>query len=351
MTDHSRWFRGLPSSPFLAAPAGMYFVIQYAWRRVHELEWKRSFKAPIPVISIGNIAMGGTGKTPFVMYVTELLVERGWRPCVVSRGYKGSYTTDYIIVKDVGSSGPKVNAALVGDEPFLIASGVDQKAAVMVGRDRLQCVTYAAEHMGCDVAVLDDGFQHLRLKRDLDIVLLSGQEDHMFPLGILREPFSALSRADVIVVDQNHEIVCPSIQIFLSHRERFRFKSVPLSLNGADSSRSMVPESLRNEKVLLVSGIAGPERFIKMAQSLEWSITDHLVYRDHHNFASRDLDRIVNAAKGAWIVFTEKDWVKLRPEFQARRDVLFLRIRIQLENDEIFINRILKALPTHGTES
>ncbi len=326
-------------------------MIQYAWRRVHELEWKPSYKAPIPVISIGNIAMGGTGKTPFVMYVTELLVERGFRPCVVSRGYKGSYTTGYVIVKDVGNSAPKVDAALVGDEPFLIASGVDQKAAVMVGRDRLQCVTYAAEHMGCDVAVLDDGFQHLRLKRDLDIVLLSGQEDHMFPLGILREPFSALGRADLIVVNQNQEIVCPRIKNFLSHREHFKFKSVPLALNGADSSSSMVPESLKNENVLLVSGIAAPERFIKMAQSLEWSVMDHLVYRDHHNFASRDLDRIVNAAKGAWIVFTEKDWVKLRPEFQARRDVLFLRIGIQLENDEIFMNRILKALSIHGTES
>jgi tetraacyldisaccharide 4'-kinase len=351
MTDHSRWFRGLPSSPFLAAPAGIYFMIQYAWRRVHELEWKRSYKAPIPVISIGNIAMGGTGKTPFVMYVTELLVERGFRPCVVSRGYKGSYTTDYVIVKDVGYLAPKVDASVVGDEPFLIASGVDQNAAVMVGRDRLQCVTYAAEHMGCDVAVLDDGFQHLRLRRDLDIVLLSGQEDHMFPLGILREPFSALSRADVIVVNDNQKIVSPGIQNFLSHRERFRFKSVPLSLNGVDSSPSRAPESLTNEKVLLVSGIAGPERFIKMAQSLEWSIMGHLVYRDHHNFGSRDLDRIVNAAKGAWIVFTEKDWVKLPPEFQARRDVLFLRIGIQLENDEIFMNRILKALRTHGTES
>jgi tetraacyldisaccharide 4'-kinase len=326
-------------------------MIQYAWRRVHELEWKRSYKAPIPVISIGNIAMGGTGKTPFVMHVTELLVERGFRPCVVSRGYKGSYTTDYVIVKDVGNSAPKVDAALVGDEPFLIANSIVENAAVMVGRDRLQCATYAAEHMGCDVAVLDDGFQHLRLKRDLDIVLLSGQEDHMFPLGILREPFSALSRADVIVVNDNQKIVSPGIQNFLSHRERFRFRSVPLSLNSGDSSRSRAPESLRNEKVLLVSGIAAPERFIKMAQSLEWSIMDHLVYRDHHNFVSRDLDRIVKAAKGAWIVFTEKDWVKLRPEFQARRDVLFLRIGIQLDNDEIFINRILEALRTHGTES
>lgn len=295
--------------------------------------------------------MGGTGKTPFVMYMTELLVEKGFRPCVVSRGYKGSYTTDYIIVKDIGISRPRVDAALVGDEPFLIASGVDQKAAVMVGRDRLQCVTYAAEHMGCDVAVLDDGFQHLRLKRDIDIVLLSGQEDHMFPLGNLREPFSALSRADLIAVDQNQEMGSRRIQNFLSDREHFKFKSVPLSLNGADPGRSRIPESLRNENVLLVSGIAAPERFIKMAESLGWSVMDHLVFRDHHNFSSRDLDRIVKAAKGAWMVFTEKDWVKLRPEFQARKDVLFLRIGIQLDNDEIFMNRILKALRTHGTES
>jgi len=161
-TRHSLGIMVLPALPFLGASAGVYFLVQSAWRKAHELKWARSYNAPIPVVSVGNIAIGGTGKTPFVMFLVERLVKKGFRPCVISRGYRGTYAAKYVVVSDGMSLGPKVDADLVGDEPFLMASNLMNMAPVIVGRDRLKCIEFAHKHFNCDLAVLDDGFQRVR---------------------------------------------------------------------------------------------------------------------------------------------------------------------------------------------
>lgn len=348
----SRGLFGVLALPFLSASAGVYFIVQKTWRKVHELELAKSHKAPIPVISVGNIAIGGTGKTPFVMCLVERLVERGLRPCVVSRGYRGRYSSDYVAVSDGSKMAPHVDAALVGDEPFLMAYNLLNKAPVIVGRDRLKCVVFASETFMSDVAVLDDGFQHLRLKRDADIVLLSGKEDHMFPLGILREPVSALSRADIVVLNSNAEYISDEIPDFLSSNQHFSYRTVPVSLLGKTSQElPLDPGEFKGLDVLLVSAIANPERFRKMCEDLGWKVVEHLVFRDHHKYSPEDLSNILETANGKNIIFTEKDWVKLPQHFQEQDGVFFLKIGVELENSERFLDQLLDLLKIHGPQS
>ena len=336
--------------PFLGASAGVYFLVQSAWRLSHELGVVPSHQAPIPVISVGNISMGGAGKTPFVMFLVERLVEQGLRPCVVSRGYRGSYATEYLLVSDGTTVTPKIDAKIVGDEPFLLASNLKNKAPVMVGRDRLKCIRYVHSNLKSDLVVLDDGFQHLKLKRDVDIVLVSGTEDHMFPLGGLREPLSALSRADMIIVDGNQEVTCRKMREFLSSHEHFTYQSYPVGLMRDDLCHTSNFDDLKGKDVLLVSAIANPVRFRKTAETLGWRLSGHIVYRDHHIYSSKDLTHILEIAKGVPIVFTEKDWVKLTPEFQQRSDVFFLRIGLRVANSEKLIEELVERLGVHGSE-
>ncbi len=339
----------LPALPFLGISAAVYFLIQSAWRKSHEMQWAKSYQAPIPVISVGNIAIGGTGKTPFVMYLVELLLDQGLKPCVISRGYRGMYVTDHVVVSDGVSLGAQVDPRLVGDEPFLMANNLVNKAPVMVGRDRITCIEFAHEKFNCDVAILDDGFQHLKLKRDIDVVLLSGREDHMFPLGVLREPVSTLSRADIIVLDSNQEVISKRLRDFLSCHEHHTFKSYAVALRNSDVDHTININDLKGMDVLLVSAIANPNRFRKMAESLEWRVVNHLVYRDHHDYSPADLTFILKKAGGATVVFTEKDWVKLAPVLQQRPDVFFLNIRLKVDGPEVFLKRILDKLGMNGS--
>ncbi|MFH0958474.1 MAG: tetraacyldisaccharide 4'-kinase [Pseudomonadota bacterium] len=351
IASKSQSFLSALASPFLLAPAIGYFLVQSTWRKIHEMGLVDTNKGPIPVVSVGNIALGGTGKTPFVIYLVEQLANRGLKPCVVSRGYKGAYTEEALVVGDWTSQAPKFSAGYVGDEPFLMAKALAGKSPIIVGRDRLRCVEFAAENLACDVAVLDDGFQHLRLGRDVDIVLLSGREDHMFPLGVLREPISALSRSHFLIISESEEVYSRKVRSLSTSLKLYKFRSFPVCLSNDNHGKSMASEYLKGRETLLVSAIANPQRFRKMTENLEWKITNHLIYRDHHIYDSKDLTRVVKEAKGAYIVFTEKDWVKLPREFQQREEVYFLRIGIELRESELFMKQLMELLNINGSQS
>ncbi|MGC8660508.1 MAG: tetraacyldisaccharide 4'-kinase [Desulfomonilaceae bacterium] len=347
---YSRTIIDCVTYPLVSVSAGVYYLVQSAWRLSHELGVLGSYTAPIPVISVGNICMGGAGKTPFVMFLVDMLAKKGFRPCVVSRGYRGSYNSEYLLVSDGRSVSPKIDPKLVGDEPFLMASNLGNKAAVIVGKDRLECIRYVNSHLQCNLIILDDGFQHLKLKRDIDIVLVTGTEDHMFPLGGLREPLSALTRADIIALDGNQEVTSRKVQQFLASHDHYTYQSNPVGLLGGRLSSAISLDTFKGKDVLLVSGIANPARFKRTVESLDWRILDHIVYRDHHEFSSKDITRVVEVAKGAPIVFTEKDWVKLSPEFQRRDDVFFLRIGLRVTDSEKLVKELVGRLGINGSQ-
>jgi tetraacyldisaccharide 4'-kinase len=329
------------SSPFvdflLAVPAAGYHAVQKTREHAYRSGLLKAEKAPVPVISVGNLLMGGSGKTPFVIYLATALLARGLRPAVVSRGYRGSNRARHLVVGDGSSAHPVAEPSVSGDEPFLIARRLPG-VPVVIGRRRIHPVREAARLFQSDVIILDDGFQHLPLYRDVDIVLLTGLEDTMFPRGRLREPFSALGRAHLVVLTGNTSTVPPRAVLYLPDRPTFRCRERALGIERGD--REALAEEYAGRDVILASGIANPERFRQTAQGLRWRIADHFVFPDHHRFTGPEFDRILSHAGSRPVVVTEKDWVKLPPRFKKTGRVAALTIEITLDQEDEFLSEV-----------
>jgi len=333
-----------PVNAILSFPAAGYFAVQkvrekaYGWRVLSQR------KAPVPVISVGNLLLGGTGKTPFVIFLAGMLKNRRLKPAVVSRGYRGTNRAPYQVVGDGSSGEPLVGPDVCGDEPYLIAKRLPD-VPVIVGRKRIDPVRAAHELFGCNVVVLDDGFQHLPLKRDADIVLLNGSEDHMFPWGRLREPLSALRRADMVVLMTGGTI--PASAVDYVRGPVFTCHPLPSGLASGANLQSYAPaDTLSEREVILASGIANPERFRETAEKLGWIVVDHYSFPDHHRFTDKELRAILDRAAGLPVVVTEKDWVKLPAWFKELDQVAALRIEMVLDDEEAFWTAIKSLVPT-----
>jgi len=320
----------------------------------------KSQKAAIPVISVGNIVAGGTGKTPMVILLARLLMGKGLRVAVLTRGYRRSLkknTPGPLVVSDGISL--KCGPAEAGDEPFLMASRLlggkgHPGALVIVGKDRVAGAKKAAE-MGVRVVIMDDGFQHRRLIRDMDIVLLDGDRPRdngwLLPVGRLREQPSALKRAGIIVATRcGNEIGCRNIDRLkrsqgLTQPVFFcRHKAVKLR---SDERQPSVNLSLDN-KLLLFSGIARPDSFEDSVKSLGYSVGKHLIFGDHHSYDQRDLMDITLVSGGYdAVVTTEKDAVKLPPGWNPGRPLFALEIEMAFNTigeEEKMIEIIVEAI-------
>ncbi len=355
-TDSSRtivksFWGGVQGRPFLqkgsplltllsAVPAAGYYGVQKIRAQFYRRGLLEQKKPPIPVVSVGNVLLGGSGKTPFVLYLAELLRHDGFKPAVISRGYKGSNRQDYLVVNDGRLGEPLVAASVAGDEPYLIANRAGE-IPVIIGRERIHPVRAAYELFHCDVAVLDDGFQHLPIARQLDIVLINGSEDRMFPLGRLREPLSALKRADVVMLS-GIDSVPEDVAKYITQAEIFRCRFEAAVLENVRGS--YLCSHLKGYDVVLCSAIAGPERFRRTAEQLGWVINHHWVFQDHHTFMDSELLTIAKDAGDRPIVVTEKDWVKLPVWFQQKDRVFSLRIKTVVENEEEFLTVVKRSL-------
>lgn len=256
--------------------------------RARRLSW--------PVISVGNISVGGSGKTPFVIMLGELLKQRGIEVDVLSRGYRRA-TTGVLRVD------PNGTPEQFGDEPLLIARNLG--CPVFVGEDRFDAGLEAEETVGGGQAnrvhLLDDGFQHRQLHRDFEIVLLNQEDlsDKLLPAGRLREPISALDRADVVVVDQDF----PEKQLPRGNSQVWRIER-----------NVTVPEL--NRPVIAFCGIARPQRFFSALRKHGLDVREEIVFRDHHRYTSDDVGRLAAAQArhpGSRLITTEKDAVNLGP--------------------------------------
>jgi tetraacyldisaccharide 4'-kinase len=255
-----------------------------------------------PVLSIGNLAVGGRGKTPLVASIARLLLEMGEHPAILSRGYARRDPVDgVVIVRD--PAGIRVDLDRAGDEPLMLARQLPG-ASVLVCPDRYLAGRLAERHLGATVHVLDDGFQHLQLDRDIDIVLIAREDVDdpvTLPLGRLREPLDTLIAADAIVtVDEGIEIRDnePGIPVFHGRR-------IP-----------GVPEGIApGARVFAIAGIARPERFFDDVRRAGWDVAGVRAFRDHHRYSRRDVEAIVGEARRAGagaILTTGKDDVRLR---------------------------------------
>ena len=269
--------------------------------------------APVaPAVSVGNLATGGRGKTPLVAHLARLLLDAGERPAILSRGYKRRIALDGVTIV---SDGTAIRADLdhSGDEPLMLARQVPG-AMVLVCEQRATAATLAA-HLGATITLLDDGFQHRAMARDVDLVLVAPRDlkDRRMPFGRLREPASALARADAVIVDQDDSrddaadgsLPLPAtVRAFQLRREPGQ--PVPLDVGE--------PWPARVTAVVAVAGIAKPDRFTASLTRQGWTVARALSFGDHHRYTTRDLSRIREALRAAGadaVLTTAKDAVRL----------------------------------------
>lgn len=248
---------------------------------------------PVPVIVVGNITAGGTGKTPLIIWLAQFLKDKGFRPGIVSRGYGGRPAKTPQQVR------PDSNPELVGDEPVLIAQRTG--CPVAVSPQRVLAARELVRHTGCNVLLCDDGLQHYALGRDIEIAVIDGDRrfgnGRCLPAGPLREPEARLRSVDMIVAKGK------------AGKSEFLMEYTPLPLCSlADPLRRINVDSLRGREVHAVAGIGNPSRFFSYLRSNELRIVKH-PFPDHHPFRAADL----RFGDDLPIVMTEKDAVKCRP--------------------------------------
>lgn len=303
-----------------------------------------------PVISIGNIAAGGRGKTPFTAAVVRLLLDLGERPAILSRGYGRTQPDDgVVVVRD--ALGLRADVARAGDEPFMLARQLPG-AIVAVSPDRYLAGRLAEHHLGATVHVLDDGFQHFQLDRDIDIVLVAPEDlsAQTFPAGRLREPADVLIAADAIVTLAEAEP-----RIYAPEDPRTHGPADPRTSDTAFFRARKVttgpvfegPGTRDGEKVLALAGIAEPEGFFRAVREAGIPVASTRAFRDHYPYSPQDVVRLFADAQSAGasaLLTTEKDYVRLLPHRPFPLPVGWLPLTMEPEPADAFRQWLVSSM-------
>jgi tetraacyldisaccharide 4'-kinase len=320
--------------------------VPYGWAvRMRNVAYRRGWmqgrRVAVPVVSVGNLTAGGTGKTPCVEYVARFYRALDRRVAILSRGY--------------GGDGARNDEALVLEENL-------PDVPHLQGADRVALAQTAIEELESEILVLDDGFQHRRLARDLDLVLIDATapwgHGYLLPRGLLREPTGSLKRASAVVLTRCDQVpaeqrerlhqtvgrIAPAVPVIeTSHR--------PTELRNSDGA-SAPPDILRDAPVAAFCGIGNPEAFRRTVIDLGAIPTSFRVYTDHHRYSREDVEELrrwaANLPGGAVIVTTQKDLVKLRLSSLADRPLWCLPVRLQIESGRDVLDSLLQSvLPPH----
>ena len=301
------WNRNAPLSRLAIAalsPIGAIYNETVRWKAAHA----RPYRAPIPVLCVGNISAGGTGKTPIAVAIAEAIIARGKNPFFLSRGYGGRIKEPVVVSSKHG-------AADVGDEPLMLS----RKAPTVVSGDRAAGAKVATDR-GADVIVMDDGHQNFSLAKDVSIVVVDAEtgfgNNRVLPAGPLREAAEqGLARADAIILtgDGNPELPCFSGPVLRAHV-------------------APAPDrDWRGQRVVAFAGIGRPEKFFRTAQLLGADLAETIAFPDHHPFTANELERLKIKARdlNAQLLTTEKDYVRLRDS--DHQGIAMLPIRAVIE--------------------
>jgi tetraacyldisaccharide 4'-kinase len=303
--------------------------------------WKRAERVGVPVVCIGNLTLGGTGKTPCVEYVARFFRQREKQVAILSRGY-GS-------VGDLGDRGRN-------DEAMLLEENLPDVPHLQ-DRDRVAIARTAIEELESEVLVLDDGFQHRRLHRDLDVVLIDATNPwgygYLFPRGAMREPVSGLKRAHAVMITRADRVSKDEVETI--RRRVLSVKEMPISLARhapielmGNDGRTASLDELRGKPVAAFCGIGNPEAFSNTLRDLGSIVTDFRIYADHHNYTRADVDDLRAWAEkqpsDAIIATTQKDFVKLRIADLADRPLWAVRIGLSFMDGQQKFDEMLNRL-------
>ncbi len=335
---------GLAEGLFRAAAGARSAALRAGLLTVH--------RAAVPVISVGNLAVGGAGKTPVAIAIAERLEARGRVVALLSRGYRAS-RTDARVVSDGRSV--LLSAAEGGDEPVLVARRLPG-VRVLCGPKRARLARLAVERLGADALVLDDGFQHRALARDLDVVVLDAPNPwgngHLLPRGPNREPRSALARAQLVWLARA-DLAGPerldalrALALATTGRPPVESRSAVLDVLDGALARRFGADALRGRRTLALCAIARPERFHETLRELGAEVRLARAFGDHHPFTSAELEEVLAAAARAGcdvVATTEKDAVRLPTLFASDPRVRVVRIGAELIAGEELLARLIDA--------
>ena len=317
--------------PFAAMLERLYGAITDARNSLYEKEFFKSFSLGVPTVSVGNITVGGTGKTPLVAFIAGILADDGEQVCVLTRGYGRENPKKRVLVSDGERIFVEPNAA--GDEPFELAQKLLGKAIVVADADRVAAGNWARDKFRITAFVLDDAFQHRRVKRDIDIVTIDAMNpfgnEKLLPKGILRETLKNLKRADAIVItranltnkiqDLKARIAkcganCP---IFVTENKVLRVNDLEkFSVNPQSSEKEFKSEAKPlKSRALAFCALGNPNNFFEQLRHENFDIVSTEIFPDHYFYTQRDiakLEKRAREAKAEILLTTAKDAVKLK---------------------------------------
>jgi tetraacyldisaccharide 4'-kinase len=298
----------------------IYKIIVVLRKKLYDHGFKKITRFPVPIIVVGNIGVGGTGKTPLVAYLATWLRDRGIRPGIVSRGYGGKLKNGSRIVRK--DSDPRE----VGDEPVMLASQTD--CPMVVAKDRVLAVKKLLTEFACDVVISDDGLQHYSLGRDIEIAVVDSNSrfgnGYYLPAGPLREQVTRLAKVDLVIVNGRGQ------------DEEMTFDLIPKEIYYiSEPSQKITLEVLKKRVVHAVAGIGRPEKFFSLLRKLGLQIIPH-EFPDHYFYQKKDID----FGEDAWVIMTEKDAVKCQMLVDERHFCL----RVGASVDERFMQSFVRVL-------
>jgi len=347
---------------FLLTASAFYGVSVRIRNALYRLKIFKQKRLQCKVVSIGNIAVGGTGKTPMTIYLAEKLTELGYKVVVVSRGYKGKLEKKGGII----SNGKEILAGPddSGDEPFLMAAKL-KDVPVVVGQNRYDAGLLAIKNFNPEVILLDDAFQHIKLFRDIDLLLLDSERPfgnfNLIPGGILREPAALIKRANAFILTRfssdNAEArntisaFSNNQPVFEAYNSLYCFKvkkggvSNPAAVFRNEPSEDF--SFLSGKKVVAFSGIAKNDHFRKTLSELRCDLVEFWRFPDHHRYSEDDIQKISKTIrdKGAELVMTtEKDFARMNGKFDFPVDIIVVGVKMCLKDEKSFLEFILSKL-------
>lgn len=313
-------------------------------------------KAPCKVISIGNITVGGTGKTPFTCLLAKKLQYNGLKVAIVSRGYKRKGSNKICLVSDRDKI--LTSAIYSGDEPYMLSQKIPG-VPVIVGKNRYKCSLFAKNKFNIDVIILDDAYQHQYIYRDINILIINANNPfgngQLLPCGILREPIDSIQRANLIIINktQNNLLLTPiysKIQKYNPNVPILKATYKPkllIPINNSNESQKI--NFLREKKVLAFSGIGDPVSFITCLKNEGINIKKYLIFSDHHWFSKKDIETILHHSLDVdCILTTDKDRIKIEKFLNLFSKPIFrLSMALNIINGERLLNNICKGMLTH----